>query len=223
MLQSQRNSPPSATTAVLRRKFSTLAPEMQAAILDLANSHPEIDDPVYARWETNSLFGAEGGILCCTVARINHSCSFNAEHIWDPEGGVKRVIAVRDISEGSEIYLNYLGTGVLAPAGARQAELQKRFNFTCKCTACAAEDAIDDFERTFCAAAVVARSGLSPEQEVDAVCTALHVMYRRTVHDSKAQNAPRTLPLVVLSGNACARLRDLTKQCGYDRKEVGEW
>jgi SET and MYND domain-containing protein len=90
---------------------------------------------------TNTLsFGADlsaskGLMFCPTAASFNHSCDPNAEYSFD--GRVLRVASIKTIMEGEEVTISYVNR--LTPKNDRQELLRGRYDFTCRCSACARE------------------------------------------------------------------------------------
>ena len=71
--------------------------------------------------------------LFSTVARINHSCTPNAQTHYRPASGSKVLYAFRDILAGEEIEISYFG--ITMAYYDRQARA-KAWGFTCTCPAC---------------------------------------------------------------------------------------
>lgn len=86
----------------------------------MANAFKEDDD----RWRAT---------VFLTVARINHSCTPNAQPHYRPSSGAKMIYSFRDIEPGEEIEISYFG--VIMPYTDRQARA-KSWGFTCNCPAC---------------------------------------------------------------------------------------
>jgi hypothetical protein len=69
------------------------------------------------------------------IARINHSCTPNAQANWHPTMGKFNVHAIRDIEPNEELNISYLHeTGALRDA--RVEKLSDGYGFTCNCPAC---------------------------------------------------------------------------------------
>ncbi|KAG1659574.1 hypothetical protein FOA52_011930 [Chlamydomonas sp. UWO 241] len=68
---------------------------------------------------------------------LNHSCAPNATNFTVDDRMVVR--AALHIPQGSEVNINYLGRGALAPVGQRQGALLDTYGFECACPRCAAE------------------------------------------------------------------------------------
>ena len=85
--------------------------------------------------------------LFLTAARINHSCTPNAQTHYRPAGGAKVVYAFRDISAGEEVEISYFGVTMAHADRQRRAQ---SWGFTCRCPACSSVDTLAgrDYERT---------------------------------------------------------------------------
>ena len=86
--------------------------------------------------ESNSYDENYGGLFL-TIARINHSCRPNANHIWRADLQTTLVLATRDIELGDEISITYMGSGECLDTAGRQSYLEERFSFVCGCDMCA--------------------------------------------------------------------------------------
>jgi hypothetical protein len=86
---------------------------------------------------TNSLpIEAEGigGGIFLEACRINHACDNNAQKNWNRCIERHTVHALRDIVEGEEITIKYLGLD--SSREVRQMKLQDKFGFLCSCRLC---------------------------------------------------------------------------------------
>ena len=126
----------------VQNSFDSLHPETQRAVMDLSScgSFLESDEGVLTPlgvYQTNSFkLGDEAyGGLFLTIARINHSCRPNSNHIWRPDLQKTVVFASRDIEIGDEICTTYGPSECLDTAG-RRSFLQETFSFDCMCDMC---------------------------------------------------------------------------------------
>ena len=71
--------------------------------------------------------------LFLTVARINHSCTPNAQTHYRPASGVKMLYSFRDIKVGEEIEISYFGVTM---AYSDRQDRAKAWGFICACPAC---------------------------------------------------------------------------------------
>lgn len=78
---------------------------------------------------------AEDGALFLAVARINHSCRPNVNHIWRWDLQKTLVFATRDIAVGEELLTTYGPSECLDTKG-RRAFLAEHFSFDCMCEMC---------------------------------------------------------------------------------------
>jgi hypothetical protein len=122
--------------------FDALSPATQRAVMDLSSCEQSLDanggiaTPLSVI-ETNSFrLGEEiEGGLFLTVARINHSCRPNCNHIWRPDLQATVVFATKTIEIGEELCTTYGPSECLNTAG-RRAHLRKGFSFDCMCQMC---------------------------------------------------------------------------------------
>ncbi|CAM9227518.1 unnamed protein product, partial [Heterosigma akashiwo] len=83
---------------------------------DRADGHNGISDlmpndgDLKAKFDLNclSVGGRDGSVVCVRLSRANHDCFPNACHYSDNELGVKVLFAVRPISAGDEICIDYV-------------------------------------------------------------------------------------------------------------------
>ena len=68
------------------------------------------------------------------VAKFNHSCSPNAEVVYNDDTGTRDLVATADIVRGEEIVHNYLHR--VYDYKDRITEIEKRWCFKCGCEAC---------------------------------------------------------------------------------------
>ena len=84
--------------------------------------------------------------LFLTVARINHSCTPNAQTHYRPASGAKMLYSFRDIKAGEEMEISYFGVTM---AYSDRQNRAKSWGFTCACPACSITGVYrnDDYER----------------------------------------------------------------------------
>lgn len=81
-------------------------------------------------------------------ARLNHSCVPNVHHAFNPTLGKLTVHAVRDIQEGEELVMNYIGCKCHFWAREKRWEyLRSKYGFTCQCEACSDTSKASDNDR----------------------------------------------------------------------------
>ncbi|CAG7556533.1 unnamed protein product [Fusarium equiseti] len=119
----------------IRRQVVGLTSDQRQAFLNMCNIYPSDNTSRYLGIvRTNALPMDDGSGIFVTACRINHACNNNAQKGWNE--GIKRhtVHALRDINEGEEITITYLG--VLNDRRTRQEALRQKFKFTCTCGLC---------------------------------------------------------------------------------------
>lgn len=84
-----------------------------------------------------------------TISLFNHSCVPNAFN-WKKDN-VTYLLAIRPITKGDQIFINYLGDYVEQSTSKRQNRLMEKWQFKCECERCSNlrnqvnRDALDDF------------------------------------------------------------------------------
>ncbi|KAJ3283357.1 hypothetical protein HK104_010415 [Borealophlyctis nickersoniae] len=78
--------------------------------------------------------GGSRGYLLPLTAMINHNCVPNAKMVVD--GGVARVVAVREIGVGEEVFLSYVDVEDSAGDFSRRDRLLNGWGFICRCDKC---------------------------------------------------------------------------------------
>lgn len=124
-----------ALRASIRRQVDALNPDQRRAFLAMCNIYPgDAASQYLGIIRTNALPMDSGGGIFLDACRINHACDNNAQKSWNE--GIKRhtVHALRDIDDGEEITVTYVG--VLNNRRTRQDALRKKFKFTCCCGLC---------------------------------------------------------------------------------------
>ncbi|CAF3542590.1 unnamed protein product [Fusarium graminearum] len=129
-----------AVSASIGRQVDSLPPDQREAFLSMCNIYPSDDDtsPYLGIVRSNGLPMDFGSGVFLQASRINHACDNNAQK--DYNEGIKRhtVHALRDIEEGEEITITYLG--ILKNRRTRQQALRTKFMFTCTCNLCSLPD-----------------------------------------------------------------------------------
>ncbi|KAF4338330.1 SET domain protein [Fusarium beomiforme] len=124
-----------ALRASIRRQVDALPSDKRQAFLAMCNIYPgDANSQYLGIIRTNALPMDNGSGIFLAACRINHACDNNAQKGWND--GIKRhtVHALRDIDEGEEITITYVG--VLNNRRTRQEALRKKFKFTCLCHLC---------------------------------------------------------------------------------------
>jgi hypothetical protein len=127
-----------ALRASIHEQVDALTPHQRQAFLSMHNIHADDADSRHLGIiRTNALpFGdrvREAGIFL-DACRINHACDNNAQKSWNENINRHTVHAKRDIENGEEITIFYLG--VLNNRETRQEALRSKFAFTCSCRLC---------------------------------------------------------------------------------------
>ncbi|KAI8623900.1 heterokaryon incompatibility protein-domain-containing protein [Xylariaceae sp. FL1651] len=121
------------------KQVEALSENQRRDFLSMHNIHPyrNTAEQYLGIFRTNSL-PAEAvdnkGAIFLEACRINHACDNNAQKNWNEKIKRHTVHALRDINEGEEITITYIGP--LKNRKARQKVLQEKFDFTCLCHLC---------------------------------------------------------------------------------------
>ncbi|XP_063678957.1 N-lysine methyltransferase SMYD2-like [Bolinopsis microptera] len=87
--------------------------------------------------------------LYATIARINHSCSPNAEWCFmETVRADKEVRAIKRIKKGEEVVADYIADNDFLTYLERKKILSMKWNFECVCSICTSDHATDDAMRT---------------------------------------------------------------------------
>jgi hypothetical protein len=124
-----------ALRASIRKQVDKLTLDQRKAFLAMCNIYPgDATSQSLGIIRTNALPMDDGSGIFLVACRINHACDNNAQKGWNE--GIKQhtVHALRDIEEGEEITITYLG--VLNNRRTRQEALREKFKFNCTCHLC---------------------------------------------------------------------------------------
>lgn len=128
--------------------FQSLLPYEKVNYISLhasrCGAHPTLDHPsaailngtIHDIYMTNSFAIAHDteSVLAVNIARVNHSCLPNAEHLYINRAGLLTLWAVKDIPAGEEITLSYMDD--FKGYEERKVFLERNWNFVCDCNAC---------------------------------------------------------------------------------------
>ena len=128
--------------------FASLPEVKQRLVMSLSDAH-HAEPTVWGTMKTNAIptndvsMPPSSGIFVL-ACRLNHSCKPNARYVWRQDLGRELVFAIRPISAGEEVTVQY--TAGYLPRAERQSVLRAAFNFACACLACA-EASLESDER----------------------------------------------------------------------------
>jgi hypothetical protein len=123
----------------IAQQVDALSDSQRQAFLSMHNIHPykNVTEQYLGIIRTNALpieaDGFGGGIFL-EACRINHACDNNAQKNWNENIKRHTIHALREIDEGEEITIYYLGSN--KSRKARNEALEERFGFTCSCRLC---------------------------------------------------------------------------------------
>lgn len=134
----------------IERKVEELDEVDRKAFYEMANVFPEAPTAATGIFMTNcfDMTNAHHGESCAmylAIARLNHSCTPNAQQTHIPETGEEVLYASRAIEVGEEINDCYID--LRQSTAKRRKDLQEYYRFECGCDACVAADMEDDKKR----------------------------------------------------------------------------
>lgn len=127
-------------TEEIERKVELLSVEEKTAFYELANVFSGSDEYKEGPgiFMTNCFDMSDNGTDRCAIylaiARLNHSCTPNAQFTFIPDKNHEVLIASRDIAKGEEINDCYID--LRKCTSERQKEVQELYRFTCACKHC---------------------------------------------------------------------------------------
>ena len=141
----------STQVAEIEEKVGALSEEDRRAFYDMSNVFPEAATKATGIFMTNcfDMTNAPHGESCAmyiAIARLNHSCTPNAQQTHIPETGEEVLYASRTIEIGEEINDCYID--LRQSTSMRKKDLLEYYRFECTCSACTLCDARDDAKRT---------------------------------------------------------------------------
>lgn len=145
-------------------QFQSLSAEARQRILNLSDFAAE--KTVQGILDTNCLqkgLGFADRVLCPTLARFNHSCVPNCQHVWDSDAEVMRILASTDVVAGEELSVDYID--IRQSREQRQALLSRKYGFKCTCASCQSADEESD-RRRLSMARIDAEIGSASAEEV---------------------------------------------------------
>ncbi|OQR99049.1 set domain protein [Achlya hypogyna] len=94
------------------------------------------DDGCDIEFNSSAFPSMDGMALFPRFSMLNHSCAPNCGFTYVNETDIT-VFTTADVAPGEELTISYIERN--APVRARQAELRRRYNFTCACARCTTE------------------------------------------------------------------------------------
>ena len=136
--------------AEIESKVAELDEADRRAFFEMANVFPEAPTAATGIFMTNcfDMTNAPQGESCAmylAMARLNHSCTPNAQQTHLPETGEEVLYASRTIEIGEEINDCYIE--LRQSTSFRKKDLQEYYRFECTCEACTRSDVDDDKRR----------------------------------------------------------------------------
>ncbi|KAJ6587175.1 hypothetical protein DFH09DRAFT_1028381 [Mycena vulgaris] len=138
---------------VYRELFRRVPEKTRPALLQLNNSQPpgmcELEEGILRSNTVGIAIPAPDVTSSVTMghnalfleARLNHSCSPNVVHRFDPESFTLSVHAIRPIAKDEEIVHSYIDLTTTVTRDARRSLLRDLFHFECTCERCTLPDA----------------------------------------------------------------------------------
>ncbi|EPY51207.1 histone lysine methyltransferase Set5 [Schizosaccharomyces cryophilus OY26] len=123
----------------IEEALSSKTKEEQEAFHNLFNAHPDTMGPFLGPFYSNALTIDESkGGMFLLGSRMNHDCSPNVKHTWNPVLDQVTVHSVRDIHGGEEILTTYID--LHKSRDKRRKVLLEHFGFPCSCSACSVKE-----------------------------------------------------------------------------------
>jgi len=110
--------------------------------MDLNDMDVETAENIFHIYGTNSF---HNGIFI-KMSRFNHSCIPNAEYFWNEDTETRDLRACRNIREGEQITISYLGVEMM-DRDERRHHLIVGYHFLCCCAACDISDEEMEIQR----------------------------------------------------------------------------
>lgn len=85
-------------------------------------------------FQTNAMAAGEMSGLFTVGARFNHSCKPTVNRVWVHSGQTQMFIVTQPVERGQELCIYYIDPK--CDRKARQDQLQRDFNFDCRCESC---------------------------------------------------------------------------------------
>ena len=126
-----------ALDELLREQVASLRSDEEARFWALGDAFTEGEKTAAGVFCTNAVSCEGQAMLFPQTSRMNHSCRPNVVHSWQGEDGLMVLHATRAIQPGEELCICYV-PGFLSQE-QRQAQLMRRWRFSCCCPACKSE------------------------------------------------------------------------------------
>ncbi|CAE7569484.1 set5 [Symbiodinium sp. CCMP2456] len=126
-----------ALDELLRKQVECLRSDEEARFWALGDAFTEGEKTAAGVFCTNAVSCEGQAMLFPQTSRMNHSCRPNVVHSWQGEDGLMVLHATRAIQPGEELCICYV-PGFLSQE-QRQAQLMRRWRFSCCCPACKSE------------------------------------------------------------------------------------
>jgi hypothetical protein len=144
--------------------FKRLSAKDQGTFLSLHEGPVQYESKVMRIYKANA-FSYEGfAMVFLEFSRVNHSCMYNAEMTeTDNEDEGAKLVAVKKIGKGEEVFISYVGLLEDGSTAARRMFTEEAYGFTCLCPACELhgdEGWKSDMRRSLYAAMAFPRAGM---------------------------------------------------------------
>lgn len=129
----------SARMTSIAAKLRALSKDQQRVFFSLHNAYGNQISPLLGIVKTNAhALGVRstGFGVFPECSRFNHSCTPNAIYSWQSARSREEIYAVKDIVEGEQITVNYLGERINQTRNDRRSTLLRSWQFNCQCDVC---------------------------------------------------------------------------------------
>jgi SET domain-containing protein len=118
------------------RLVAEMDPRNREEFLTLGESPTEYPPRNMKIYSANAFeYDKSSGAIFLKIARCNHSCRPNAEVLDRGDEDGAKLVAIRPIAAGEEVFLCYLGP-MAGSRYVRHMTLRNNYTFTCDCATC---------------------------------------------------------------------------------------
>ena len=217
--------PNDVTNGQVQQAFNSLSKEDQASFMHLHEGDPRFETKVMRTFKANAFSAPPFGTIYLKFSNLNHSCNPNAEMTELDNEAHSKLVAIRPIAKGEEVFISYLGLPQDGSKSQRALMMRECYGFECSCSICkleGRETAISDGRRQLISAMASKRIGFEPaaSEMLDNVHGMVPGQRTRTLGYCQRQfEVPLTGSEKVVYGFLTAKLLEAE---GYPGRYIGE-